>query len=555
MISPLRSSSGSVAMLPTKNRQSSASSSSSPVEESPTPAAGATTGLRLSDEDSPIRKLSGQSRNLSNNSQASERLSPVGRRMSAASPLKISTTIFDVGDDDLSSIPETPLLANCNSLPPPLFPVSKASASAADDEAQEHLISASRLPRLSLSQPSRTAPRPTLPQKKTVSLDQLPTPDKDETFGAPIPLSASTQSHMAQRRSRHGSAGPSTAHRHKRINSGEGTGFTVPSASISRSFAQKSLALSHSSAFGPLPDFASSSSSLSSTVSSTPTPPVTAFSPAEPPIFELLAYVPDDTITVTAIPKRYISKPRDSGVSFEEQKPALLGLGKPKRPPMLKRNSSYGDEPQQVHTPGVGPSLDSNWPGHAKLDGGQPTLAPKFDFLTDDESAKLEDARESREDVDDRPIMPDTPVKGRVLPPKQSLSNPSLAATSMLRPLTAIDANSALPPQPSFVAHSSKKAPTTVKRTSHFPSLTVTSESSPSSPLETESSPTVVARVRRMSVTNGVPVPVEPLPSRVGMLRRASSGVGSGEESGDEGTPTKGGGARAQLARQSYVKF
>ena len=44
----------------------------------------------------------------------------------------------------------------------------------------------------------------------------------------------------------------------------------------------------------------------------------------------------------------------------------------------------------------------------------------------------------------------------------------------------------------------------------------------------------------------------QPPVSRVGLLRRLSSGVGSSDGSEEEGTPTKGGGARTSLARECH---
>ena len=264
-----------------------------------------------------------------------------------------------------------------------------------------------------------------------------------------------------------------------------------------------------------------------------------------PPILEHLVTHDDDKAGPPALTKRYNNKPRDSGVSMETDKTILLKAPKPKRPAMLKRTSSEGSQPKCV-TPGIGPTLESGWPSLGRLDGGQPAQAPKFDFLADAESAKLEHARETREPMDERPVMPDTPVKGKTLPPKklpQSLSHPSLMPFTMKETVPAYSGG---------VMASTRKMPASTKRHPHIPHLTLTAESSPESPNGMESSPTVIAKGSRIGGTNGVP-PTQTggLPSRVGMLRRLSSGVGSGEESGDEGTPTKGGGERAQLARES----
>ncbi|WRT69982.1 uncharacterized protein IL334_006975 [Kwoniella shivajii] len=592
-------------------------SSSSPLDESPTPACGmasATARLKLADDDSPIRKVPGQSRSLARAGKGKEDprsvfLSAEKERRAAgdhSSPLKFTTSHMMTQEDDEESphLPPTPVMSHGLPIPPPqpLFPPMRTSQSQ-DGTSSGSLFSGhasktagdpSRIPRLSTSHPLRAragtdAERPTLGSitKKAISLDQIPTSgsDKDELFGI--------NSHINVRKTRtassFGSSGmsglpssssssSSNGRAHKRINSGEGLPHAANSASLSRSFGAKSLALSLTPNLGPLPDFSYSNSSLSSLSTANLTPPASAFSPAEPPIFEDVKPLQE----VFDQPHNTVSrkfKPRDSGVSMgdaddERPKPKLVippqsvmkppPSGRPRRPAMLKRTSSMGDERSNmdVETPGVGPMMVSGWPGKAT----------GFDFLGES-GVGLGLGQNGNEA---KLSMPDTPVKKYAFThstaPRgigHSTSQPTLGSAEFDSDGTAapleestkpnIPTRSKLMPPPS----TKKLPPPSVmkKRPGSFgvPHLTLTSTSSPEhagSPIDTDdaaSSPTVRiggAAAQASAQAQGL----KPLTlgggtgkvTRIGLLRRLSNGLTS--ESEDEGTPTKDHGDRAALA-------
>ncbi|WVW86418.1 hypothetical protein I302_108464 [Kwoniella bestiolae CBS 10118] len=595
----------------TMMREDSTTSSSSPLEESPTPACGmasATARLKLVDDESPIRRVPGQSRSLARAGKTKEDprsvfLSAEKERMGAgeqSSPLKYATNqmMNDEEEDDESPFsPPTPVMGNGLPVPPPqpLFPPIRTSQS--QDGTSSHSLFAtkndsSRIPRLSTSHPLRAragtdAERPTLGSitKKAISLDQIPTTsgsDKDELFGS--------NSHIHVKKTRpaptFGSSGlsglpsssSSNGRAHKRINSGEGLPHAANSASLSRSFGAKSLALSLTPNLGPLPDFSYSNSSLSSLSTANLTPPASAFSPAEPPIFEDVKPLqeafeqPHNTVS-----RKF--KPRDSGVSMgdgdeDRPKPKLLvpppsvmkPTARPRRPAMLKRTSSMGDERSSsssnmdVETPGIMPMMNSGWPGQQNA----------FDFLG--ESGVGLGMKHGGNDA--KPSMPDTPVKKNAFThstaPRgigHSSSQPTLGSTPFemddnsgtleesTKPNIPSSSRSSFMPPPS-----TKKLPppSTMKKRpgSGVPQLTLTTSSSPDwagSPMDTDdaaSSPTVgmggkaaqAQAVGLKPLTLGASGKV----NRVGLLRRLSNGVAS--ESEDEGTPTKDGGEKAALA-------
>ncbi|KAK6909155.1 hypothetical protein I203_103170 [Kwoniella mangroviensis CBS 8507] len=595
-------------------REDSAASSSSPLEESPTPACGmasATARLKLVDDESPIRRVPGQSRSLARAGKTKEDprsvfLSAEKERLTLgdqSSPLKFATSHFmNTGDNDEEDespfSPPTPIMGNGLPVPPPqpLFPPMRTSQSqdgTSSNSLFSHKADSSRIPRLSTSHPLRAragtdAERPTLGSitKKAISLDQIPTSsesDKDELFGS--------TSHIQVKKTRpastFGSSGlsglpssSSSGRAHKRINSGEGLPHAANTASLSRSFGAKSLALSLTPNLGPLPDFSYSNSSLSSLSTANLTPPASAFSPAEPPIFEDVKPLqeafeqPHNTVS-----RKF--KPRDSGVSMGDEddrpKPKLLipppsvmrptASVRPRRPAMLKRTSSMGDERSSsssgmdVETPGITPMMASGWPANQNA----------FDFLG--ETGVGLGLKHGGNEA--KPSMPDTPVKKNAFTHSSTVprgighssSQPTLGST----PFESDDTNGApleestkpnIPStsRSSFIPPPSTKKlppPSTMKKRpgSGVPQLTLTTSSSPDwggSPMDTDdaaSSPTV-GMGSKAAQSQGL----KPLTlgagtgkmNRVGLLRRLSNGVAS--ESEDEGTPTKGGGEKATLA-------
>lgn len=621
---------------------SGSGSSSSPLGDSPTPACGmasATARLQLGDDDSPIRRVPGQSRSLakasrvlgddavflststsvSNDSSDSAWIRRT--KQSPASPLKFttfSTGMLQMEDGEESpQLPPTPCMSNNNSvLPPqPLFPPLRTSQSQDSQSSSSVFNSASglntlassskprietesRIPRLATSIPHRARASTDadntanvikigMTSKKIGSMDQIVS-KREEPFGGTF--GGGMINNVKKPRS---SVGPSfasgmggMARSHRRGGSGDHNNLS--STSISRSFGHKSgLALSLSPGLTPLPDFSTSNSSLSSVSTSTRslTPPLSAFSPAEPPIFEDVKPLQEAfESAATAVTRKF--KPRDSGVAMGEEEtkpsgnankvppPSVLrpsyGGRQPKRPTMLKRTSSMGDERNNaptLETPALGPSPSSGWP-----------TAKPFDFLGENGSTALGLAYEQNGE-NEKLCMPGTPVKkqhfvhpsgGVGMRVGHSVSQPTLGSGHRLS-LTHGKENMPLglstkenlpgPPRRGSLdspQHKSilKTAHLTSARTPHdVLHLTLTtSSSSPDSPcpdgMDTDDqSPTV--RVgglgKSMAMGNGGVV------SRVGMLRRLSSGNGSGEGSADEdeGTPTKGGGERTILGRKS----
>ena len=472
---------------------------------------------------------------------------------------------MDDMDDGSPLLPPTPLMGAGPPPPPPqpLFPPLRTSQSqdceASTSKSLFHPIrkDESRIPRLSASHPLRAraatdADRPTLGQKKAVSLESIPTVDADEPFGIPI----STLGKKSRPPSSMGNIGAAGGRAHKRINSGEYHNLASMS-SISRSFGQKSglaLSLTPSPNLGALPDL-SSNSSLSSLSTTGMTPPVSAFSPAEPPIFEHVkplaeAFAP----AVTTVSRKF--KPRDSGVALgDEEKPQRKLIPPPsvmkptharRRPPMLKRTSSMGDERPEVETPSINPSMQSGWPGTLA------STSKPFDFLGET-GVGLEFTGGEK-----KPAMPNTPVKkhayghshgggpfGHKMNP--SNSQPTLASSDdMLPPLQEtyrhnVPSGSSMMPPPTV-----RKPPPSAMKVPHLTLTTTSSPDSPS-PMETDhSSPTVRIAPPASGQKSLVTAPT----SRVGMLRRQSSGAGSSEGE-EDGTPTKGNGGRLALARES----
>jgi mitosis inhibitor protein kinase SWE1 len=533
---------------------------SSPIEDSPTPACGvasATARLRLVDDESPIRRVPGQSRSLKPGPDGAGLFGTGEKRRQPSSPLKHVSPCSGMDMDDSSNTPPTPTALVGASIPQPLFSAARQTQKA-DGNLFAGRLQESRLPRLSNPPPARARSgttieaehRPTLGGKKAISLDRIAVPDDDEPFGSPF--GNPTPATGRKLRLSHGSIGSTSTYRaHKRINSGD-QNCLMAGASISRSQGLKSgLALNLSPNSLKLPDFGSSNSSLSSLSTNNLTPPISAFSPAEPPIFEDLKPLHEEVYVAEQVTVGHKFKPRDSGVSMgddDDSKPTLqppMSLAKlaprPRRPAMLKRTSSAGTERPRdnpLETPLDGPGASSGWPT-----GGN------FQFVGEngeEMSMRLGGL------VDDKPVMPGTPVKKQAYTSQHprighSNSQPTLVVDWPESGPSKLDikrdrksAPSAFMPPPSTKKPSAKCIPQLT--------LTATSPDSPSDGMETDlSSPTV-----RLSSHGGStlgPIAEAP-PSRVGMLRRLSSGVGSsdGSISEDEGTPTKHGGDKHVLA-------
>lgn len=582
MISPVRPGAGGGSPLANKNlnlaglsmMREGSSGDSSPIEDSPTPACGvasATARLRLVDEESPIRKVPGQSRSLRPGPDGSAEVFGYGdRKRVPTSPLKFPTDRSDCMDEDEEEgdhLPPTPSLCYSPAIPQPLFSAARHTQS--NDGVlrgqqtglfgSAHSASSStesRIPRLSTSHPLRArsgttveVDRPVLGGKKAVSLDRIPvSTDGDEPFGHPFNVAPPATGKKL--RPAHGSIGSATSFRaHKRINSGE-YHLSGANASMSRSHGHKSgLALSLSPGL-KLPEFGSSNSSISSLSTNNLTPPASAFSPAEPPIFEDIKpldqiYIPEQT----TVERKF--KPRDSSSSLADEAEAKSRLQPPpsvmrpstylRRPSMPKRTSSAGDERKGVkplETPSFEPGVGSGWPSNGT-----------FQFVG--ENGATMNMRLGP-DPNEKPSMPGTPVKKQAYGghPRMIHSNsqPTLGSetfeTVMLQQEAKRDrksAPSAFMPPPSTKKPSAKQ----------IPHLTLTA-TSPDSPTTTEtdlSSPTVRLSTGHSTSSTLGPIPEAPVPiARVGLLRRLSSGVGSSDGSEDEGTPTKLGGDKSALA-------
>jgi mitosis inhibitor protein kinase SWE1 len=415
-----------------------------------------------------------------------------------------------------------------------------------------------KMPRISTSRPIRTGDvdRPVLGQKKAVSLDQISLGlERDEAFG-----SVAVKVGHGRKVSRGTNNLSSSARAHKRINSGENhllaSSMSGAAASISRSTGHKSgLALSLSPGV-PAPDFASNSS-ISSLSSANLTPPGSAFSPAGPPIFEdvkpLQEVFEQENATVT---RKF--KPRDSGVVLDDgfakegfvlgedvkmgglrplyvrQIQAPMSTLKPmnartKRPAMLKRTSSMGDERQACETPIM--PVQPSW-----------TIEPRpFEFLGESGIGL------GLSKGEDKPSMPGTPVKRNAfthsssqqnharLGVGHSISQPTLASGSFGHSAPAVlgerKTNKTIAPtatqRPMMMV-----PPSTKKAVASVPHLTLTTTSSPDSTnaLDTDmSSPTIRVAEGKENVTV--------------LLGRTD-----GEASDSDGTPTKGGGERHVLS-------
>ncbi|WVO17133.1 hypothetical protein L204_104823 [Cryptococcus depauperatus] len=516
-------------------------SRSSTPEQSPTPACGmtnATAKLKLADE-SPLRRVPGHSRNLRPGSRLSGKseskrsllLSVNGITEKSASPLKTFTRPGFSDEEESPHNSSTPYTDETSSRAQPLFSSTRLSAS--QGSASTSALSNDTMPRLSVSHPLRARAGtltnctdrpptlgerpPTLGQKKAVSLDQLNRNASDADAESLFGSSSHINGHIRKIRPSSTFATPgregriSNTHEgraHKRINSADRGGLSSITSnngagSMSRSFGAKSLALSLTPNLGRLPDFSHSNSSLSSLSTTNLTPPAISFSPAEPPIFENVkplqeAFEQENEKTVS---RKF--KPRDSGVSMGDDeslsRPRVFfppssvrkpNLRQARRPAMLKRTSSMGDE-RDVETPGIDSVCQNGWPA---------AQVPPFGFLGDS-AIGLDLGNKS----ETKPLMPETPVKKQAFKSGvgHSVSHPTLGSGSLIGDmdmdgplenshkvnLSAFQRKSLNMPPPSI-----KKPQFSAMRrrpgTSELPKLTFTTSSSPAV-TEDEQSPTV----------------------------------------------------------------
>lgn len=484
-----------------------AMASSSPAEESPTPAA----RVSQEEEESPLRRVPGQSRSLSLGRPSLGKCSvDQGAQIFMAPPLKQKQR--DENDwmrrprneptiDSSPPPPPTPIHAHYSHQPPLPPPPQPRFPSIRNSHSHElSTASSSKSVRFDQSRQRATTDAErvrVLGQKKAVSLDNINIDAGAELFGDGFGVPIGSRTRKAT--SAHSLSSHSTLSglpRHRRVVSGD----AEPPTMISRSFGHKSgLALSLSPG---LPAFSNSDSSLSSFSTANLTPPASTFSPAEPPIFEDVKPLASAFEPQSATVSRKF-KPRDSGVGLEDECTKVESAVPPpsvSRPKHLKRPS---DQAQlDIETPGFGPGMASGWPSAGGLG---------FDFLGQATSQLVSQAA-AEASMDDKPHMPDTPVK------KQAFVHAGSAAR-------------ALPPSTSAKTALLGSARTS-KQVLH---LTLTTSSSPTAMEMDEQSPTVRAMIGKGRPSNGVASG-----SRVGMLRRQSSGAASSSES-EEGTPTKSG--------------
>ncbi|GMK56828.1 hypothetical protein CspeluHIS016_0306680 [Cutaneotrichosporon spelunceum] len=489
----------------TPNRRAGSDNSSSPtLGDSPTPGFMSSRKMRMPDPpDSPIRGVPrmrslAASRSLSsvaglpkdNSSSGDDLFSPEIDRVQPSKALFI-----DRGWSPTFGKHVTPVPA------PPLFQAVRASQSG---DLNPRNLRRSNLPRSTTSVRSQKL-NSLASQKKAVSLGDMQT-DKfgNEGFESAYLVGRKPRSSMPNNIGRGG------AHRRE--------------TSIARSIGQKSgLALPlHSPK--PRRSELGSNSSLSSIASSGLTPPMT-----EEPVFETSKHnfdnvKPNPEIFDAAVGIKQKFKGRDSTSSNEGDRPicppSVLRLGTVPGP-SVKRARSLG------HRPG--------WVG---MDVSSDSLASKYDFVVDRVS-------NFAFHTDDKPIMPNTPVKrhafghshprssGRIA---MSVSQPSLGS--------GLDSGHVFAPMLPLPPQSTRKAPPLIRKLSaDVPQLTVTTTSSPDCLMDESSSPTMnLGSSKRLATGAG----------RMNLLRATTSSTT--EISEDEITPTKGGGTATVLAAASSLK-
>ena len=221
-----------------------------------------------------------------------------------------------------------------------------------------------------------------------------------------------------------------------------------------------------------------------------------------------------------------------------------MNTGRPRRPAMLKRTSSMGDERQDCETPSIGPGMTSGWPGAG--------TTQTFNFLGESGAGIAFGQGEKK------PSMPDTPVKKSAYTAggrpgmTHSTSQPTLGSSSSSdspTKATLLETGKINLPMPSKGPPPTGRKPTHASRKSlglatEVPYLTLTESFSPESGvMDMDGDPNSSPSTGRVLGGIGHP-PV----TRVGLLRRLSNGVDSSSE--EEGTPTKGGGERLSLASE-----
>lgn len=474
--------------------------SSSPVAESPTPACGmgsAVEKLRLHDDDSPIRHVPGHSRSLAAaRGQSNEDLfSPRPRRHMQESPDSPSLLI----DDD-----EPALMTPIAPPQPPLFTLRPSQSEINNNSSTWSMGgSRSRIPRLNITNALRrgSKDRTGLPQKKTVSLGDMQV-DKmnDSPFGAAF-------MHARKARSSLGNTG-----RHRR------TSITDRNEqSISRSMGHKS-GLSLSLAGGlPPPELSHSNTSISSlsTSSSSTTPPITSTPRFEdvkpnPEVFEAAS---------SGFSLKQKFRPRDSlgsNASFDEQKmppPSVI------RPSTMSKSQSLliGSSVKRARSLG-GQSALGGKPIEGKPD---PSQHDGFDFYDGVSGFGFQP-------LDEKPSMPDTPVKRHSFTHHGSASRLSLSNSLPAMAAAAdLSMGSGMMPPPS-----TRKPPALVVTMTSSPGdETDTDQSSPSNRLGSSKKPTSLKEKR----------------ASLGLLRRVSDST-EGLSSEEDSTPTKGTGGRNTFA-------
>ncbi|RSH76755.1 uncharacterized protein EHS24_005333 [Apiotrichum porosum] len=497
-----------MAYSPSKGGDKDAGSSSPVPADSPTPAynmATAAAKLRLADDDSPIRHVPGHSRSLAAARSRDDLFSPKARGSPGSA--RHQSLVLDDHDE-----PPIPLHSQVSHTP--LFTTLRTSQS--QDCSPWRMPNTTRIPRLSVSHPIR--PRKAndraggLAQKKAVSLGDIQVDNVgDSPFGSAFV-------HGRKPRSSLGNLPVGFSGRQRR------SAGPLSEQSISRSVGHKSgLSLSLSQGLAPMPDFSTSNSSISSSSTTSITPPASAESMFEnvkpnPEVFEAAA---------SGIKQKF--KPRDSSSSnltvttAEEDRvkmppPSVLRVNTlPVAGPSVKRARSLGHRPD-------GDEAEAEMLAAAMLASQpEPTLASKLTNFG--------------VHGDDKLTMPGTPVKRNAF----NLTHPRSSGRvvmSISQPVLGSDGS----PSAVFSATPFFPPPSTRKALGNVPHLTVTTTSSPDSAMDTdEASPTT-----HLGSASKAPQ----VATRLNLLRRLGSTGGSSslECSEDEGTPTKGGSDRHAMS-------
>lgn len=477
--------------------------SSSPMGDSPTPGFASVSGkVRLADvDDSPIRHVPGRSRSLAaaargRSSSGDDLFSPKAH----GSPHSPKALFTERGSSPTFQAP-----------PPPIFQPIRSSQS--QDCNPWKSGRQTRIPRPSTTHLNR--PRDKLSglaaQKKAVSLGDIQVDKLDEPFGnaflharkarASMPVPHGVRSDRPHRRS-------------------------PAEGSIARSMGQKSgLSLTLLSPNAKRPELGSNSS-ISSISSASLTPPM-----SEEAVFESNKHMfdnvkPNPEIFEVAVGIKQKFKGRESTSSNEGDHahvpPSILRVGTiPKGANSVKRARSLGHRPTELPV-----ELQSE------------SLASKFDFVVNGVSS-------FGFHNDDKPMMPNTPVKRHAFAHTHPRSSGRIAM-SHSQPALSSDSNSIFAPTISMPPPSTRKPlPSMRKLSADVPQLTVTTTSSPDSVMDADEGSSPTMGLGSLKRSTGA--------SRMTLLRRISS-KSAMEGSEDEITPTKGGGEATILAAVSSLK-